>query len=106
MLIKIKFIHNFIKIISADFCQSSPNYCNGNGACMISNNGSINCLCFQDYSGLTCSFSTSQCSNSSLCNNGGTCITTNSIIDGYTCSCYSGYMGKNCESKFRISKFA
>ena len=37
-----------------------------------------------------------ECS-SSPCDNGATCI---DAVDSYTCACFDGYTGTNCESEF------
>lgn len=88
----------------ADSCQSyiassgGLDYCNKNGACVTDNKGNKGCICSAAFSGLTCNFNRSSCSNSSYCLNGGTCLPTTQNMAGYTCICRSGFSGSNCQS--------
>ncbi|CAF0887622.1 unnamed protein product [Adineta steineri] len=54
-------------------------------------------FCGQNKIGLTCNISSAPCDMMQLCENNGTCINNNSIIDGYSCSCSQGFNGSNCE---------
>lgn len=84
---------------SADSCLQQPNLCNGNGFCIVNNNGSASCSCFDDFSGLTCAFNRTRCAISpSLCLNNGTCYTISNNIDGFYCDCPSPWTGKFCQS--------
>ncbi|CAF4191046.1 unnamed protein product, partial [Adineta steineri] len=54
-------------------------------------------FCGQNKIGLTCNISSAPCDMMQLCENNGTCINNNSIVDGYSCSCSQGFNGSNCE---------
>ncbi|CAF1021685.1 unnamed protein product [Adineta steineri] len=54
-------------------------------------------FCGQNKIGLTCNISSAPCDMMQLCENNGTCINNNSIVDGYRCSCSQGFNGSNCE---------
>ena len=65
----------------------------------MDNFGQNYCTCFSGYSGSTCLFQTSACgSNSTVCKNGGTCVTTTNNVEGYVCSCAAGFIGADCGS--------
>lgn len=73
----------------ADFtCQCVPSYCNGRGACLISNSSEIFCSCLHGFSGQQCEFKDQPC-GSFICQNGGTCHqNTNCLCHDGMC-CYS-----------------
>ncbi|CAF1164618.1 unnamed protein product [Adineta steineri] len=54
-------------------------------------------FCGNDNIGLSCNISTTPCDIMQLCENNGTCINNNSIVDGYSCSCLQGFNGSNCQ---------
>ncbi|CAF1145082.1 unnamed protein product [Adineta steineri] len=54
-------------------------------------------FCGNDNIGLSCNISTAPCDMMQLCENNGTCINNNSIVDGYNCSCSQGFNGSNCQ---------
>ena len=65
----------------------------------MDNSGQNFCTCFLGYSGSTCLFQTATCGyNSTICKNGGTCLTTINNIEGYICNCPAGFTGQTCES--------
>ncbi|CAI9727905.1 locus notch homolog 1-like isoform X1 [Octopus vulgaris] len=112
---------------SRDACGSNPNFCQNGGTCQVVNN-QINCICPTGFYGNICQFPSPcfpKCQNGGTCNlntricdcppefggrdctirnpcaskpclNNGQCYVQESY--NYTCTCTSGYTGKNCES--------
>ena len=60
----------------------------------LASNGSFECVCLGNWTGLNCELNPSQLCDTQPCMNGGTCVNT---PDSYLCMCTRDYRGPNCE---------
>lgn len=78
---------------TTDLCSSNP--CRNRGQCILTKNtNEFTCRCYPAFTGKFCETFFDPCEGTSLCKNGGTCLTT---PEGYKCRCPSNYGGENCE---------
>lgn len=73
-------------------CDSNP--CQHGGTCTNTSISGYSCLCPLGFTGSNCETNIDDCSTSTPCRNGGTCMDG---IDGFLCSCVQGYGGRQCE---------
>ena len=92
-----------------DFCQFSPNNCDGvicnvteNSVCVYSAiNSSYVCICEPKFTGEDCGTPIDYCVGVS-CSGNGACW---DMVDGYICTCDDGYTGQLCEVEVDVCEF-
>lgn len=79
-------------------CPANLQICQNQGTCTYNSvTNAINCNCLPNYSGPTCTTKVPFCSVNP-CQNGGTCVTTNSPATGDgVCTCATGFSGTLCD---------
>lgn len=83
---------------SISACPANLQICQNQGTCTYNTvTNAINCNCLPNFSGPTCTTKVPFCSVNP-CQNGGTCVTTNSPASGDgTCTCATGFSGTLCD---------
>ena len=73
-------------------CDSNP--CLYGATCNNTSLSTYSCSCPSGFTGSNCETNINDCSDSTPCRNGGTCIDG---VDGFLCSCVEEYGGRQCE---------
>lgn len=78
--------------------------CSFHGKCVYSNLTNLICVCYQNYTGSTCSISLNVC-ETNPCFNGGSCVTkyqadntTSALTYSFECQCSKSYTGIYCQT--------